>query len=778
MRWIPLIAALAAAIAPARAEYPTPQVAGFHHCALIYDTDPRGPAEFAPYVAYDKQPAWLFDAFLFLIQSSGRGRGTEYGETQKPDWDYQLDRWFAPDRDLSALDAAIEAASKRLGPPPAKRRVMLAIPYVNRGVRDFGVVNGAAVDLSTPEGRDAAVRWYVEAAMARFQAAGYRHLELWGFYWMREDIGEDDIPIVKAASAIVHSTGHRLLWIPCNGDTGFGNWKRAGVDVAIYQPNYAFGTWQHGGRIGRNRIAVTAEAARKAGLGVEMECFDIASSAADRRVFAQYLADGAPGRFGYQAGATAYYTAEDMVEQTARSKDSDVRSAYDNLARYVLNKPVPNPDAHIRWRWRTQGSARLAEARFAAPRSIAALEAFLNESASRGWRGTLEVTVLRPRAKRWTPGGWTIRGGGTANDGRHQGTMAPVGGRAIGVRVAFRPMSGSGPLNVSSLAADPNDVPGTHSHAALGAAYALEPSPPAKYADKGHMLTDGVTAGGYISGHAVGWMAAGKDVAVSFDLGKPMPISQVIAFTQGGGFGAVYWPDRSAAMFSTAAAPPAAAEGRGVLPGGFTCVPGGPVVVDGRRSATDIDGHIPFRPAKPAMARYVTLLFHSASWVMLSEVRIMVNGRNVAPGAVYTLRPQPGARDEASGGYPDDGVRLTDGVVATNFEAGQLAGWQDAAPRTVTVDLGAALPIREVTAWSLGGGRHAIFAPRSATVSVSTDGRAWRPLGEAHLTDPRDGGCRPIACRVRASAPTRARYVKVRVERLQDWAMLSEIEVH
>src|SRR5512140_996941 len=102
----------------ARADYPTPEAAGFHHCALIYEAQRRGVAEFTPYVADAR--GWLFDSFLFLHYGTSRGVGTSDGETRKGDWLEQLDAWFSPGRDLAALDEAIEQQRTRLGTPPPR----------------------------------------------------------------------------------------------------------------------------------------------------------------------------------------------------------------------------------------------------------------------------------------------------------------------------------------------------------------------------------------------------------------------------------------------------------------------------------------------------------------------------------------------------------------------------------------------------------------------------------------------------------------------------------
>jgi hypothetical protein len=155
MRFLPCLLLLGSAVI--HTDYPTPQAAGFHHGALICETPTRGVAELAPYVA--DQRGWLVVSFLFLRQSASKGASLADGQTTMADWNEQLDRWFAPDRDLAALETTVEQATKRLG-PVALRPIMLFIPYPAAAVKDFGNVDGdgQTQDLSTPQGQEKVAR--------------------------------------------------------------------------------------------------------------------------------------------------------------------------------------------------------------------------------------------------------------------------------------------------------------------------------------------------------------------------------------------------------------------------------------------------------------------------------------------------------------------------------------------------------------------------------------------------------------------------------------------
>lgn len=783
MIWLSTLS-LAAALLPAPARpqprYPTPASAGFHHCALIYDRAQRSRTDLAPYVARQeggRAREWLFDAFLFLVYTSERGIRTEMGLTNRVDWQYQLDRWFAPGRDLAALDEAVAAASRDLG-KPEPRRIMLSIPYPNPAVRDFADVtgDGVAEDLGTPAGRQAVLAWYVGEARRRFADAHYRHLTLWGFYWMREDMGEADVERVRDAAAVVHAGGSKLLWIPWHRASGWDRWREAGIDVAVMQPNYAFWSSNHNGRVRRNRLAVNADLVRQAGLGVEMEVGDAIGSDTDRRAFLHYLADGRLGRLGYQAGAQAWYLGTDQVEQLAASRDPAARACYTAMAGYVAGRTVPDPEPPLRWRWRQEPGRRVGEAALSKPSWIGDVEVYLDDPPP-AWQGAVEVGVKAPGERAWSGGGWAIRASRDETSGRHQCVVVPVSRRAAAVRVTLRSREGGRPAPQPSVCLNPTGERDRRRHLALGRPYNVEPGWPAAYGDDGHELTDGIVPeAGFSSGKTVGWY--GTDAAVSFDLGREAPIDRVEVCCSGGSAAAVNWPARAMVLLSTNAPMPGVGAGTGALPGGLQWLAPKPVVVDHSRSATDLDGRLVFEAPAATRARYVSLVLGANAWLMLSEVRIWSQGSNLAPASRYTLSPAPTPRDASAPSYPDDACKLTDGVAATGFVPARLAGWSDDAPRTVLIDLGVAEKVREVTLWCLGGGLYDIHTPGSILAEVSEDGVAWVPLASAQPSAVDDGaGCRAVSVRLSAAAARRARRVRLQVRRSRGWAMLSEIEV-
>ncbi|MCC6728322.1 MAG: DUF4855 domain-containing protein [Chthonomonadales bacterium] len=768
---------------PTLADYPSPATAGFHHCALIYDRATRTADDLGPYVARTGAPraGWLFDAFLFLIQTTPDGARTEYGATRRSGWQYHLDRWFAPGRDLHALDDAIERAAARLGAPPSPRSVMLSIPYPSPEVRDFDDIDGdgRGEDLATGPGRRAVLHWYLDEARRRFREARFRHLRLWGFYWMREDIGPGDAAAVRQAADEAHAGGQRLLWIPWYRADGWNGWRERGIDVAVLQPNYAFAASTHGGRVRRNRLAVAADLARGAGLGVEMEAGAVLESPLDRLAFLHYLADGMPERLGYRAGAQAYYLGTDTVERLARGRATVARHLYASLADYVSGLPVtdPTPAARVR-RVSVPGGAGLT-LELPSRRAWTALDLFLDEQGPRdAWAGVVRVESPG-RGGRWEPARWAVRPGPNPLDDRRQVVTVPLSATASRLRVTLRPAPGSPPLHLARAEASGAAPTGLRAHAALGASYRFEPAAPAAYSDRGGELTDGrVSDASYSSGDTVGWY--GASVAVALDLGATRRVTAIRAWVDGGSGSAVNWPARAVAFLTDGRASPRAFAGRGALPDGFEWAGGAPPVVTFRRSATDMTGRLDFRLSRPVRARHVTLLFEPNAWLMLREVSVLSGAAELARGRAYTLAPPPTPVEQGDGpAYPDDGARLTDGVVAEDFVPRQLTGWQTGEPGVVTLDLGRVAHVSEVTAWSLRGGAAAIYGPAEVGVELSRDGERWTRLGVARKSGSpeNDRLCVAAAYTVRSAAASRARYVRVRVRPDRGWAMLSEVEV-
>lgn len=771
--------------------YPEPAKVGFHHAALIYGRKTRSSDDLLLYAAHivdGKPKSWLFDAFLFLLYTTPAGNRTEIGPTYKADWEAHWDAWFAPGRDLAALDDAIERAAKTLGPPPSKRKIILSIPYPNPNVTDFGDVNGdgKTENLSRAEDVDRVLNWYLAGSRQRFNNAGFKHLELWGGYWMNETVNPVDHRNCRSAADWLHSNSLRFLWIPYSNSQGHSEWEKLGFDLALLQPNYAF--WErHNGTRRRNWLRIAADRAQQYGMGIEIEMSGSPSRRPGDMVWGHYLRDGSSDRGGYQKGATAYYLSTDNIENLARSTNMNLRSLYDDLAVYISGKRVKEPDRALSWvdqnaatvnidssGWRKPVALKHAQSTFPETLTVADLTVYIDEPEDNpAWTGMARAEYLVPGTTTWRPAGWALRALRNQSHKRHQVMTLPIGRAVDGLRITFEDENASLP-NVTGLAPlERGPLPDIDNNIALGLPYVFEPTPAGTYPDRGSQLNDTlISQQGYTDKRAVGWQN-GK-VAIQFDLGTSQPIEKVRMHVQGGGRDGVNWPAESVLLLGSSERPVQSTSGfsHHGEPAAWSS-PQAPVI-DKTVSSDVLLGHIDYQLKPNSQARFVTLIVNPLGWLMISEIEVFSNTTNIAPKATYKLSPPPTGASSASDPYPDDGVRLTSGNIATSYGT-QTTGWRGPEPRTITVDLQKKHPLSEVTIWSLSTREAGITGLKTVEIQVSDDALTWRNVGvaaagtaPAHLE-----GAEPY----RLQFDQQARLVRARITAGSGWAMVSQIEV-
>lgn len=764
--------------------FPDPQEAGFHHCALIYEGFKRDTASFKPYLVRmegEKPTAtWLFDSFLFLTQFTSTKRRTEVDATDKKDWLEILDRFFITPNgnslgDLGALERAISEVTTELKvEPPQKRQVIIIIPWLNPACTDFGDVNndGKSENLANKKDRKLVLKWFINEVKTRWEKASYKHLELWGFYWMREDIASDTENI-RLASQLVHEAGYKMLWIPYYKASGWETWSECGLDVAIMQPNLAFSTWIDGGNARRDRLRETADLARNKKMGVEIEVNYFITNPHFRQVFLEYLRDGY--LYGYQKGATAYFLGGDFIQKTYNSGDKNLRDLYDILCAYILGEEIKEPTPVSVWSYSKENKTLIAETNLDTPTQIAFLDIYF-DLVQGPFYGLIQVETKVNETKSWQVSGWAIR---TLNQSLANLTSSvqvvtvPVQTMAHDIRVTITPFLDPLP-EVEKILLDTTS-PGKILHRALDVSYqTISSTASGIYPDAPYKLTDGqISKTGFTSGLTVGWLKG--TVALNFDLKKEVAIEKVVVHTQGGSYAAVNWP-QNPVMYLSNTKGQYHTEGLGALPQDIYPLIPSEVKIVRTRSPNDSDGIIEFRPLKSTTGRYLTFTAQTNGWLMLSEVEIYLQGESSPLKKVsYTAKPLPASKSEDS--YPDNGVKLTDGIIATGFTPALITGFNNEDNREYIIDLQEPTKISVVKAWSLDGGLYAIFGPEKITVSTSNNKIFWHSAGSAFIDKPVTKELDAVSYTLKLKGELTCRYVKLTVWRKQGWAMLSEIEI-
>lgn len=251
----------------------------------------------APYVVHtysDGTEDWFYDAFIFnettwwgvsLHNAIGSTPGT------KATWTQYLDHIFSEDHDLGALDRLIGEKKKCLGEPRMKHKVIISycVPCMKGSYRvpdgsdvgfqwtDFvwGTVDGKEINFINADDRVAAVKWYVDEAVSRFNAKNYENIELAGFYSVEESMNPrvSNGDLQARYNDYVASLGLRSYWIPYwyGNDEYATVWKeKYHFDMAYRQPNYFF--YNNDGSLPPySQLTSAISNSKLYGLGLELE---------------------------------------------------------------------------------------------------------------------------------------------------------------------------------------------------------------------------------------------------------------------------------------------------------------------------------------------------------------------------------------------------------------------------------------------------------------------------------------------------------------------------
>lgn len=334
---------------------------------------------FAPYVTYvDPQGKehWLFDGFYFLESQDVarpdrkaysfmtgvlRDEGVSAGKEQ---WQELIDYYFAEGNCIDALDKAVQAAEERLGKAPSKRRVIMMIPdpiihhhYIDTTTttRYWGEIDGKQLDFNRNEDRFEACRWYIDNIRKRFDEGRFGHIELAGFYWLRENIAQpkdtaysyhltrSDI-LLPLLADYLHSLSYTFNWIPFHDARGIPEWRKFGFDQVYMQPNCY---WRP--EIGMDNAC---EMIRRNGTSIELE-FEASILAARpgsdvyRARFREYM--DAAKRYGiYGSQPLAYYQGANALYDLSVSEDPLDKELYHEFCRFVLDNPMRPQNAETK----------------------------------------------------------------------------------------------------------------------------------------------------------------------------------------------------------------------------------------------------------------------------------------------------------------------------------------------------------------------------------------------------------------------------------------------
>lgn len=294
-----------------------------------------------PYVTHkfaDGTEDWLFDGYLFLEFKDGRGAQLSPGydtiNATKEVWEWYLDRLFEQDKSLDALNKVITKKKALLGDPGFKHKIVLTAVVPLNGQTDWGELDGKQLDFNNTDDQKQAMRWFIDQLTDRFAAAGYDNLDLYGIYWIDEDmVHTNDFP--REIKDYIHDKGLEFVWIPYFKAPGSERWKDLGFDIAYQQPNHFFDT-----AIPDSRLDEAIDIALAYNMGVEFETDERAlsqdpDSYRDRMV--AYI-EAFENRGVFEKAPIAYYTGNHLFTDMVDNPSAENQEIMDRLARHITDR--------------------------------------------------------------------------------------------------------------------------------------------------------------------------------------------------------------------------------------------------------------------------------------------------------------------------------------------------------------------------------------------------------------------------------------------------------
>lgn len=307
---------------------------------------------FEPYVSYtnkQNQQKWLYDGFLFLEFKDGKGRNFAPGydklNARKVEWTWLMDRHFEKNTAFNALNDLIAEKKKEIKKPSFKKhKVVMGLPSAIHKQTDWGELEGKVLDFNKKEDRLAAVTWYIDEFLEKFDGEHFKNLQLSGFYWVDED-DRDGKGITQSVGDYVRSKGLKFYWIPYWNASGNTKWKEMGFDFAWQQPNHFFNA-----KIPDSRLQEACDLASDANMGMEME-FDESALAnakdSKRNRFIAYV-DAFKRNGVFEHSSIAYYQGSVAFYQLIKSSDPRDHELYYMLADLIAKRKEKKEVKHLK----------------------------------------------------------------------------------------------------------------------------------------------------------------------------------------------------------------------------------------------------------------------------------------------------------------------------------------------------------------------------------------------------------------------------------------------
>ncbi len=338
---------------PINAGYQAPKedlIKGAGNVSLMYHSTSYNYTEdiFMPYLAYIDESGnmkdTMFDGFLFLLSGKFPSGVAQHLNSVKTDWQWELAQIYKNGQNAMALESAAAKAKQALGlPDDYKYKYYISIYYPRKETTKFGDVDGDGVseDCSKFEDRQKVIEWYLDLALDYDKKAGFKNIELGGFYWFHEAVesSDDSHELINMIANETKERGYDLFWIPYYCSNGVAEWADYGFATACMQPNYVFKL-----ETPLSNVKNAADVIKRLGMCLEMEIStDCLSKPEFYKRYIEYLKGGV--YYGYMKDCIhMYYQEMEIYYRACNSKNAMTRSIYDYTYQFIKGTLDIYPD--------------------------------------------------------------------------------------------------------------------------------------------------------------------------------------------------------------------------------------------------------------------------------------------------------------------------------------------------------------------------------------------------------------------------------------------------
>ena len=238
-------------------------------------------------------------------------------------------------KNVDNINEAVGRIKAALGTPDYRLKVFPSLFDPNQGTnggryRNWGSLDGVTMNIDDPDHAFAMLKYLIDAYEQAFAERQYEHVELTGFYWFHESLG-DRMPWYRRVTDYIRSLGRISMVSPYYKSGRHDRCYEAGFDLVSMQSNYfPLSPIGHLSNGPIERLDNNMQYIKTLGYGLEPEFWDVRQERVTG--YKETLKRGV--QYGIMQTYHLHFWHKPIVE-ACQSDEPYLRSVYDDLYKYI-----------------------------------------------------------------------------------------------------------------------------------------------------------------------------------------------------------------------------------------------------------------------------------------------------------------------------------------------------------------------------------------------------------------------------------------------------------